>query len=74
MPIVVAPIGVDLRIVRILTDDKTKQHLGNLGVTVDATIQVLSHEGGAVICRVMDGRLALDKALSTKILVVGAKE
>jgi ferrous iron transport protein A len=69
MPIVVAPIGKDLRIVKILADEKTKKHLNNLGLTVDSTVQVLSNSGGTVICLVKDGRLALDRTLSTKILV-----
>ena len=69
MPIVVAPIGRDLRVVKILADEKTKKHLSNLGITVDSTLQVLSSSGGTVIVMVMNGRLALDRNLSTKILV-----
>lgn len=70
MPIVVAPIGKDLRVVKILADEKTKKHLSNLGITVDSTLQVLSSSGGTVILMVKNGRLALDRNLSTKILVV----
>ena len=69
MPIVVAPIGKELRVVKVLADEKTKKHLNNLGITVDSTIVVLSSSGGTVICQVMDGRIALDRNLSTKILV-----
>ncbi len=69
MPIVVAPIGKEMRVVKILADEKTKKHLNNLGITVDSTIVVLSSSGGTVICQVMDGRLALDRNISTKILV-----
>lgn len=70
MPIVVAPIGENLRVVRILTDDKTKKHLESLGITIDSRLAVLSHSGGSIILYVKDGRLALDKNLATKILVV----
>lgn len=69
MPIVVAPCGKDLTVVKILADEKTKKHLFNLGITVNATLQVLSVSGGTVILLVKDGRLALDRNLSTKILV-----
>ena len=67
MPLVFAPIGKDLRIVKILTDDKTKKHLESLGITIDSTI--ISQSGGSVICLIKDGRLALDKEMATKILV-----
>lgn len=69
MPIVVAPIGKMLRVVKILADEKTKRHLANLGITVDSEISVISESGGSVICLVKDGRLALDKFIATKILV-----
>ena len=69
MPLVMAPTGKDLRIVRILTDDKTKKHLESLGITIDSTISLISVSGGSVICLIKDGRLALDKEMATKILV-----
>lgn len=69
MPIVVAPIGRSLRVIKILTDDKTKKHLESLGITIDSRISVLSESGGSIILLIKDGRLALDKNLATKILV-----
>ena len=69
MPIVVAPCGKDLTVVKILADEKMKKHLNNLGITVNCTLRVLSVSGGTVILLVKDGRLALDSNLSTKILV-----
>ena len=69
MPLVVAPIGRELRIVRILTDEKTKKHLENLGITISSKISIISQSGGSTICMVKDGRLALDKNIATKILV-----
>ncbi len=38
MPIVIAPVGTPLKIVRIAADEKTKQHLENLGITIDGEI------------------------------------
>ena len=49
MPLVFAPIGKDLRIVKIMTDEKTKKHLESLGITIDSTISIISQSGGSVI-------------------------
>lgn len=69
MPLMLAPTGQEIRIVKILADDKTKKHLTNLGVIVDATITVLSSNGGNVVCMVKSGRLALDRATASHIFV-----
>lgn len=69
MPLVFAPTGRNLRVVKILTDDKTKKHLESLGITVDSMLNIISQSGGSVICIIKDGRLALDKNIATKILV-----
>ena len=69
MPIVVAPTNAPIRVVKILTDEKTKKHLENLGITVNAELMVLSHSGGSIILKIKDGRLALDRDLATKIFV-----
>ncbi len=70
MPIVIAPTGRNLKVIKILTDEKTKKHLESLGITVNSELTVLSVSGGSVIILVKDGRLALDKVLATKIMVV----
>ncbi len=72
MPIILAPTNKELRILRVLTDEKTKKHLENLGLTQNGTVTVLSSSGGAVVCKVKEGRVALDKNISTKILVAEA--
>ncbi|MCH5152173.1 MAG: ferrous iron transport protein A [Clostridiales bacterium] len=69
MPIVFAPLNIDLRIVRVLADEKTKKHLESLGITVNGNVTVLSSSGGSVVCRIKDGKVALDSNLSTKIFV-----
>ena len=69
MPIVFAPLNIDLRIVKVLADDKTKKHLESLGITVNGNVTVLSSSGGSVVCRIKDGKIALDSNLSTKIFV-----
>ncbi len=69
MPIVFAPVNTPLRVVRVAADDKTKKHLESLGISVNSSITVLSTSGGSVVCRVLDGKLALDHNISTKIFV-----
>lgn len=72
MPIILAPTNRELKILRILTDEKTKKHLESLGITQNGLITVLSSGGGAVVCKLKEGRIALDSNISTKILVAEA--
>lgn len=69
MPIVIAPVNQELKVVKILADEKTKKHLESLGITLSSNIIVLSTSGGSVVCKIKEGRIALDKDLSTKIFV-----
>ena len=69
MPIVLAPINQNLKVVRIAADEKLKKHLESLGVTVNGELTVLSSSGGTVVIKIKDGRIALDSNLSTKIFV-----
>ena len=69
MPIVLAPINKELVIRKILVEEKTKKHLENLGIIQNGNVTVLSSSGGAVVCKVKEGRIALDRSLSTKIIV-----
>lgn len=69
MPLTLAPADQQLRIIKVLADDKTKKHLESLGITINSTLTILSHSGGSIICKIKDGRLALDRTLATKILV-----
>lgn len=69
MPIFIAPLNTDLKVVKILVDAATKRHLENLGITIGSTLQLLSSEKGSVILLVKNGRLALDKNIAMKIFV-----
>lgn len=68
MPIVIAPTNRELKIVKILADEKTKKHLESLGIVINGEITVLA-AAGSVICKIKDGRIALDRELATKIFV-----
>ena len=74
MPLVFAPYGKLLKVVKIMTDEKTKKHLENLGITIGSAITVISGSGKSTICIVKDSRLALDGSLATKIFVVLKQE
>ena len=69
MPLVIAPQNKELQIIRISADDKTKKHLESLGITTNGNVTVLSSAGGSVVCKIKEGRIALDSNLSTKIFV-----
>ncbi len=69
MPLVIAPMNRELKIIKILAEDKVKKHLESLGITVNSFITVLSQSNGNVICKVKEGRLALDKNIAVKIVV-----
>ena len=69
MPIILAPTNRELKILRVMTDEKTKKHLESLGITINGDITVLSSSGGTVVCKIKDGRIALDNELSKKIFV-----
>ncbi len=69
MPIALAPVGQDLRVLKITADEDTKRHLKDIGITVNSIIQVISKSGNTSICLVKNSRLAIDGNLSMKILV-----
>ena len=69
MPLILAPVGREVTVGRIATDEKTKKHLANLGLLADAKITVLSSQGGSTVCMVKNGRLALDRSVASRIYV-----
>ena len=66
MPLIMAPMGKELKILKVAVDEKTKRHLENLGILAGSTITALSQNSGNVV---KDGRLALNKEIAMKILV-----
>ncbi len=69
MTLFIAPTDVEMKIAQIVTDEKTKKHLLNLGLCVGRDIKVLSHTSQDVIVKVMDFNLALNKETALKIIV-----
>ncbi len=69
MPLVIAPLNVELVIIKVLTGEKERKHFESLGIAVNQKIMVISQNAGNVILKVKEGRLALDKNIATKIMV-----
>ena len=69
MPIALAPTNIEMKVVRVLLDEKTKKHLESLGILVNSQITVISSVNGGVVVAVKEGRLALDCSIASKILV-----
>ena len=55
--------------VGVSVEQKVKKHLESLGIIVNENITILSQTGGSVIVVIKEGRLALNKAIASKILV-----
>lgn len=68
MPLPIAPVGEELTVKKILLSERERRHFESLGIAVGAQLQLLSSEG-AVIVRVKDGRLALNRDVAMKIIV-----
>ena len=69
MPIMLAPLNEEVRVVKILANDKLKKHLESLGILVNSKLIVLSAVNGGVVVAIKNGRLALDHEVASKILV-----
>ena len=69
MPIALAPINQELKVIKVLADNKTKKHLESLGILVNSSLTVVSSVNGGVVVAVKEGRLALDRSIASKILV-----
>ncbi|MDF9824929.1 ferrous iron transport protein A [Breznakia sp. PF5-3] len=69
MPLVIAPIGKSVKILKCHLDDKTSKHLQNLGLLPGAEVVVVKENSGDVIVQIKESRIALNKQLARKILV-----
>ena len=69
MPLIIAPLDIELTIVKVLLDEKTKKHLESLGVMINGKIRVVSIHNGNAICIVKGVRLGLNRDVASKILV-----
>ena len=69
MPLIAAPLNLELRIEKVAADDKTRRHLESLGLIAGSKLTALSFSAGNVIVRIRESRLALNRQLAAKITV-----
>ena len=69
MQLLTSPIGKQVKIVEVTTDEKTKNRLQNIGVIVGSNVTVLQSNFGDIIVRVRDCRVAMNKDVAKRILV-----
>ena len=69
MPIYLADLQKDLKIVKITGNDKVKKHLENLGFIVGENIRLINRSGDNVIVKIKGVSLAISNELAKRILV-----
>lgn len=72
MPLAMVTPGEDVKVVSIKGKDNTKRFLENLGFVEGAVISVVTELAGNVIVSVKDTRVAVNKAMATRILTIKA--
>ena len=69
MPLNFANEGDSVKIVRISGTDEARRHLQTLGFVEGTELKIITNSGGNIIVSVKDGRIALSKEMSSKIIV-----
>ena len=70
MPLSMAKNGEIAVIKKITGKDEVRQHLATLGIVVDEPLKVVSEVGGNLILQVKDTRIALDKTMANRIMIL----
>ena len=70
MPLGMANVG-DVNIIKKINGrDEVRQHLAELGFVVGTEVTVVSELGGNLILHVKESRIALDKTMAMRIMVL----
>ena len=69
LPLSMAGEGTTQTIAKITGKDEVRRHLAELGLVVGEEVTVMNSLGGNLILQVKEGRIALDRALCTRIMV-----
>lgn len=69
MPLTMANHGEPLSVKAIHGKDETRRFLESLGFVTGATVMVVTELGGNVILNVKDTRVAIDRAMASRIMV-----
>ena len=71
LPLSMAGAGTTQIIAKITGKDEVRRHLAELGLVVGEEVTVMNSLGVNLILQVKDSRIALDRALCTRIMVNG---
>ena len=71
LPLSMAGAGTTQIIANITGKDEVRRHLAELGLVVGEEVTVMNSLGGNLILQEKDSRIALDRALCTRIMVNG---
>ncbi len=69
MPLILAPQGETMTVVRVAAESKIKRHLSDMGVTLGADITLLTGSAGNTVVNVGGMRIALDVNIARSIIV-----
>lgn len=69
MPLTLAGVGEEVRIIKVGGNKETKRFLENLGFIVGEKVSVVSSIGGNVIVKIKESRIAINKDMANRIIV-----
>lgn len=69
MPLTVAPLGKEMKVVKNLVNAETKRHLEAMGLIVGTVVTLIADNAGDLIVKVKDSRIAINKSLAMRIFV-----
>lgn len=69
LPLVAAPLGGEVKVAKVVTEEKVKRHLENLGILAGQTITPMSDNMGNTVVKVKESRLVINQGLASKIFV-----
>lgn len=69
IPLSLAEIGEENKVLKIGGNPEVKRHLENLGFVVGGNVTVITQNDGNVIVNVKDTRIAISKEMANKILI-----
>jgi ferrous iron transport protein A len=68
-PLTMVALGQQVRLVEIMADHQVTHRLAELGLTPGVELEVIQDAGGPLLLAVRNTRLALRRAIASKILV-----
>ncbi|MBQ9828637.1 MAG: ferrous iron transport protein A [Lachnospiraceae bacterium] len=69
LPLIFADEGEENIIARIGGSPETRQHLADMGFVPGSSATVVSSNGGNLIVKVKDSRIAISKEMASKIMI-----